>query len=106
MLDIVILYFLLTHIGRLAVKKNQPVFRWRMRTLLAWIAGAFVGIMIAMLFYEIKDPSIILKSGNAFLSLKLLIFQYLFAVMGYHLVLTTLKRIPDAELPHEEGSIL
>lgn len=105
MLDIVILFFLLNYMGKLAAKKNQPVFRWRMRTLMAWIGGAFLGILIATLLYKIKDPLTVFQKGNEILLLKMEIFQYLFAVMGYHLVRSTLKRLPDAETPHEEGSI-
>lgn len=105
MQDIIILFFLLRYMSRLAIQKNQPVNLWRFYTLAGWFIGGLIGSMIAQSFYHLANPMDLLKEQNVLLLTKVMIFYYLFAVMGYHIVRTILKNKPDAERPND-GSIL
>lgn len=83
MLDIIILYFLANQIGKLALQKGEPAGRWKFYTVLAWIAGGILGIIIALLGFGFEDK------------LKLVLVYYPFAIAGYHIVRNTLRRKPD-----------
>ena len=105
MQDLIIIFFLMRYMGNLAARKNQPVFRWRMYTLAGWFTGGLVGSMVSQVLYHIKNPMDLFKEQNFLLLIKVMILYYLFAIMGYHIVRTALKRKPDAE-PPQDGSIL
>lgn len=84
MLDIIILYFLANNIGKLAIQKGESASRWKVYTILAWIAGGIIGIFIGVSVLGYMDM------------LRLILVYYPLAIAGYHIVKNTLSRKPDA----------
>lgn len=83
MLEIVALYFLTSYIGKLALQKGLKPLTWKINTILAWIAGEFVGIIIALQFFDIKEL------------LKISLIALPFAFGGFHFIKYTLEKKPD-----------
>lgn len=57
MFDIIILYFLLKRIGRLAASKGIKPLPWKIYTVMAWFVAENIGIAIAMGWLGIKQIS-------------------------------------------------
>lgn len=57
MFDIIILYFLLKRIGKLAIKKGVKPLSWKIYTVVAWFIAENIGIAIAMGWLGIKQIS-------------------------------------------------
>ena len=51
MLEIIILIFLTKKIGGIAVTKGLPPGRWKLYTVLSWIAAEFIGVLIGVLIF-------------------------------------------------------
>ena len=47
-MDIILMIFLAWRMGKLAELKGLSVVRWRWYTVLAWIGGEFLGILIGL----------------------------------------------------------
>ena len=84
MLEIIILIFLSRHIGKIAERKGQPVGKWKMYTVLAWLAGEIIGICIGLLLFGPEPVYMIVLVGLPC------------AFAGYHIVRNTLYKYPDS----------
>lgn len=83
MLDIIILVFLVIHIGNLAKQKGEKVFTWRLYTVLAWITGEILGLVLGVVIFG-EDRLI------------MIVFTALpCAFAGYHIVRSILDKKPD-----------
>jgi hypothetical protein len=83
MLEIIALIFLTREIGRLAERKGLRPSTWKLYTVLAWIAGEFVGAVIGMLIFGAKNLfSVILVAIAG-------------AITGYVLIKANLSKRPD-----------
>jgi hypothetical protein len=51
MLEIIILIFLTKKIGEIAVSKGLPAGRWKLYTVLAWVASEFIGAIIGVMIF-------------------------------------------------------
>lgn len=51
MLEIIILVFLTKKIGEIAISKGLPSGRWKLYTVLAWIAAEFIGAFVGVLIF-------------------------------------------------------
>jgi hypothetical protein len=55
MIEIILLYFLTKSIGATAVKKGEIPGRWKVFTVLAWIAFEILGLIFGIVFFGTKD---------------------------------------------------
>lgn len=83
MLEIIALVLLTGQIGRMANRKGLKSGPWKLYTVLAWIAGEFIGAFIAVLAF---------KSDNY---ISLLPMAIMGAVGGYLIVRAILSNKPD-----------
>lgn len=83
MLEIVALYFLTVHNGRIAERKGLPPRTWKLNTIFAWLIGEMIGVLIGMRLFGIDN----------ILSIMLIALPCAFA--GFHLVKYTLEQKPD-----------
>lgn len=83
MLEIIVLVFLTNQIGRMALRKGQKSWVWKLYTVLGWIVGEFIGVFAAVLAFNVTDY------------LSALPLAILGAVGGYLIVRAILSRIPD-----------
>jgi hypothetical protein len=83
MLEVIALIFLTREIGRLADKKGLRPPTWKLYTVLAWIAGEFVGAVIGVLIFGAENLfSVILVAIAG-------------AITGYVLIKANLSKRPD-----------
>ena len=85
MLEIVALYFLTRHNGRLAAQKGLTPLTWKINTIFAWLGGEMIGVFAGVQFFGI----------NNILAIMLVALPCAFA--GFHLVKHTLEQKPDAQ---------
>ena len=83
MLEIIALILLSRQMGKMATRKGQKPGMWKLFTVLAWIVGEFVGIMIAIVGFHNEDyiSMLPLALGGA--------------VGGYLIVRAILSNMPD-----------
>ena len=84
MIEIIALIFLTREIGRIADKKGLKPGTWKIYTVLAWIAGEFVGVIIGLLIFRIDN----------FFSIALVAIAG--AITGYLIIKANLSKRPDA----------
>lgn len=83
MLEIIALIFLTREIGKLADRKGLRSGRWKVYTVLAWIAGEFVGAVIGVLIFGPENLfSVILVAIAG-------------AITGYFIIKANLSKRPD-----------
>lgn len=87
MLDIIILVFLVIHVGNKARRKGQPVIKWRALTIAAWLGAEFLGLLIGVAILGIGK--------EAFYNLMMIALVSAFG--GYLLVKYNLDKYPDIE---------
>ena len=83
MLEIIALIFLTREIGKIAADKGLKPGTWKIYTVLAWIAGDFIGAIIGVLIFG---------TSNIF-SIELVAIAG--AVTGYVVLKANLKKKPD-----------
>lgn len=83
MLEIIALIFLTGQIGKMATLKGQKPGMWKFYTVLAWIGGEVIGIVIAIQAFKSEDY------------LSMLPMALLGAVGGYLIVRAILSKMPD-----------
>jgi len=83
MLEIIALIFLTREIGKIAADKGLKPGTWKIYTVLAWIAGEFIGAIIGVLIFG---------TSNIF-SIELVAIAG--AVTGYVVLKANLKKKPD-----------
>ncbi|HEV7779635.1 MAG TPA: hypothetical protein VGO58_00135 [Chitinophagaceae bacterium] len=88
MLEIIALVLLCGQMGKLATRKGQKPGAWKVYTVLAWIGGEVLGIIIAVVAFHSEDY------------LSMLPMALLGAVGGYLIVRAILSKMPDKP---EEG---
>ena len=91
MIEIIIIYFLLKEVHKLAIQKGQNPLRWKIRAFMAWLLGEIIGVMICLTFFP--DQLLILM----FLGLS-------FAYLSFLLLKKQWESLPDVE-PHEEDQL-
>ena len=82
-MDIIILIFLLFHIGKLAKRKGQSVLKWRFNLAIGWIGGELLGLILGVVFFG-RDNTVswlLLATG--------------FAGTFYFLIKNHLSKLPD-----------
>src|SRR3982750_117135 len=84
MLDVIALIFLCRKIGNLAVRKGLKSGIWKWYTVLAWITGELIGVMLG---FALSGPD------NIF---GILLLGILSAFGGYLFIKYTLEQKPDA----------
>lgn len=97
MLEIIALIFLTGQIGKMAIRKGQKPGMWKLYTVLAWIGGEILGIVISIMVFKSEDY------------LSMLPMALLGAVGGYLIVRAILSKIPDKQeerfdFENKEGS--
>jgi hypothetical protein len=83
MLEIIALIFLTREIGKIAADKGLKPGTWKIYTVLAWIAGEFIGAIIGVLIF----------GTNNFFSIVLVAIAG--AVTGYLILKANLSKRPD-----------
>ena len=83
MLEIIALIFLTREIGKIAADKGLKPGTWKIYTVLAWIAGEFIGAIIGVLIF----------GTNNFFSVVLVAITG--AVTGYFILKANLSKRPD-----------
>jgi uncharacterized RDD family membrane protein YckC len=85
MLEIIALFFLSRNIAELARSKGESPVKWVIILIIAWLLMEFVGVMVALMFFNINNLVSILLVAMGF------------AITGYYLVLKKLQSLPDAD---------
>lgn len=80
--SIIALFFLTRHIGEIAEAKGEAPFRWKVRTIIAWLLGDLVGEMLIFQSFGL----------NVFL---LFLFGVGCGYVGYLVVKQKLESLPD-----------
>jgi hypothetical protein len=83
MLEILALIFLTGQIGKMAERKGQKPGMWKLYTVLAWIGGEIIGVVISIMAFN---------SDNYFSMLPIAIAG---AVGGYLIIRAILSKMPD-----------
>ena len=83
MLEIIALIFLTKHIGRIAADKGLKPGIWKLYTVLAWIAGEFLGAVVGVLIFG---------TDNIF---SVILVAVAGAVTGYFIIKANLSKRPD-----------
>lgn len=55
MLEIIALIFLGGQMGKMAIRKGQKPGMWKLYTVLAWIGGEVIGILISIMAFNKED---------------------------------------------------
>jgi len=84
MIEIIVLFFLGRHIGKMAAGKGLSPNKWILRLILAWVATEFIGIILGIMMFGV---------GNLF---GLMMFAIACAFGGYLLVRKRLEDMPDS----------
>lgn len=85
MIEIIALFFLTRSIGLLALSKGLSPLKWKIITIVTWIAFEFLGVIVATMFFSQHNIVSILLVAIAF------------AITGYYLVRRYLEQLPDIE---------
>jgi Na+/H+-dicarboxylate symporter len=85
MLEIILLVFLTRKIGEIATRKGLPPFRWKLYTILAWIAFEGMGTLLGIMWFGFNPNDLI----------GLMLFAVAVAFGGYLLVRRILESKPD-----------
>jgi len=93
MLEIVVLYFLTKEIGKLAESKGQKAFRWKLRTVVGWIASEIFGMIVGLMFFTKDNLFSIILVGLAF------------AVTSYFFIKAQLNKLPNRGLDDDIDNI-
>ena len=83
MLEIIALMLLAGQIGRMAIRKGQKPWPWKLYLVLAWIGGEIIGVFIAIAAFNQDDYLGVLPMG------------IMGAVGGYLIVRAILSKMPD-----------
>ena len=95
MIEIIVLYFLCKHIGKLALSKGLKPLTWKIYTILAWIAAELLGIIFGAALFGINLQAELSKQTNELG--RLMLFSLVCAFGGYLLVRKILENRPDRQ---------
>lgn len=93
MLEIIILYFLTKEIGKLAESKGQKTFRWKLYTVVGWLASEIFGMIVGLMFFSTDNLISIILVGLAF------------AVTSYFFIKAQLNKLPNRGLDDDIDNI-
>ncbi|HQW47281.1 MAG: hypothetical protein IPL09_12200 [Bacteroidetes bacterium] len=93
MLEIIALYFLTIHNGKIAAQKGLKPLTWKINTILAWIIGEIIGVFIGMAIFGFNNLILIM------------LFALPCAFGGFHFIKHTLEKKPDQNSTNFEQSI-
>lgn len=83
MLDIIVLIFLVIHMGKLAQQKGLKPGPWKLYTVLGWFGGEIIGAFLGILLFGMDNiVSVVLMAIAG-------------AITGYLFVKSKLNKIPD-----------
>lgn len=80
MLEIIALYFLTIHNGKIAAQKGLKPLTWKINTILAWIIGEIIGVFIGMAIFGFNNLILIM------------LFALPCAFGGFHFIKHTLEK--------------
>ena len=83
MFDIIALIFITRDIGRLAERKGQKAFRWKMYSILGWISFELIGIVVGLFFFNQNELFPLLMVG------------LIFGFTSYVIIKNVLNKMPD-----------
>ncbi len=83
MLDLIIVFFLVRHVGKLAVRKGLKPSTWKIYTVIAWFGGEILGLFLGVGIFG---------TNNLFGIVSMAIFV---AFGGYLLIKYNLDKMPD-----------
>jgi hypothetical protein len=104
MVDIVLLYFLVKHIGKLAEQKGQPTSTWKIFTILGWVIGGMFGLYAGLLYVNLPNFTQLLKPQFSMLLLQVMLFYFVGGLTIYFLLRGLLQRMPDQTPPTDNPS--
>lgn len=85
MIEVIALILLTAEIGRIASRKGLKPGRWQLYTVLAWLAGEFVGILVGIIIFGPNNlVSVILVALAG-------------AITGYLILKSNLSKRPDLD---------
>ncbi|RYY46132.1 MAG: hypothetical protein EOO06_15140 [Chitinophagaceae bacterium] len=87
MLEIIILVFLVVHVGNKARRKGLNVMRWRVLMIAAWVAAEFLGLMLGVMILGYNTSNL----------LNLMVIGLVSAIGGFLLVKYNLDKYPDLD---------
>ena len=93
MIEIIVLYFLTKSIGATAAKKGQAPGRWKVFTVLAWVAFEMIGLLFGIAFFGTEDIY------------SLMAFALVSAFGGYLTIKYILDKKPDNKINEDIDSI-
>jgi uncharacterized membrane protein len=83
MIEVIALILLTAEMGRIASRKGLKPGRWQLYTILAWLAGEFVGILVGIMIFGTNNlVSVILVALAG-------------AITGYLILKSNLSKRPD-----------
>ena len=83
MIEIIVLVFLCINIGKLAKKKGLKGRPWIIYTVLSWLGGEIIGVIVGFAFFDKTNIVSIMLMGLAG------------AVGGYFIIKHKLDKLPD-----------
>lgn len=89
MIEIIVLIFLVRHIGKLAERKGQKTSKWKILTVVGWIVFELIGFMVGIMIFGVNNLISIALVG------------FMFAVTSYFLIKSRLENMPDIDINDE-----
>lgn len=83
MIEIIILIILVIYIGRIATRKGLKPGMWRLYTVLSWLGGEFVGVIVGLLLFGQDNIIVLMFTG------------IIGALGGYFILKFNLDKKPD-----------
>ena len=83
MVDIIVLYFLVRDIGKIAASKGLKPLTWKIYTIITWFIFEIWGFVIALMIFDQTNLFSIFMVG------------FMFAITGYFWIKARLIKIPD-----------
>lgn len=93
MLEIVLLYFLTKEIGKLAESKGQKASKWKVYTVVGWVASEIFGMIVGLMFFSKDNLISIILVGLAF------------AATSYFFIKAQLNKLPNRGLDDDINNI-
>lgn len=83
MIEIIVLVFLTIHMGKIAARKGLKPGTWRLYTVLSWLGGEIVGVIIGLFIFDKANIISLMLMGIAG------------ALGGYFIIKSALDKKPD-----------
>lgn len=93
MIDIIILFFLARYIGKVALRKGLPKWKWIGLTVLSWLSAEMIGIVLGVMLFGQTNLSAVI------------FFAIFCALGGYLIVHALINKYPDI-IEKDESDLL